>query len=82
MRSVIFVMEVDPPRWSSRWKVSLLWYLPIEPRKKIKRFIKLGDQYRANGSEQMAVYCYERSLDLARNARAVHLLKKIEERFP
>jgi hypothetical protein len=74
-------MDVDPPRWKNRWKLDLLWYLPLEPRKKIKKFIKLGDEYRANGEEGMAVYCYERSLNLARSARAVHLLKKVEERF-
>ncbi|HHY14474.1 MAG TPA: hypothetical protein GX521_00200 [Firmicutes bacterium] len=73
-------MDAEP---SKRWQVlrlRLLWRLPGEPRKKIKRFLKLGDQFLARGEAKLAEYCYELSQGLAQEAGTVHLLKKIRQR--
>lgn len=73
-------MDAEP---SQRWqtlKLKLLWRLPGEPRRKIKRFIKFGDEFLHRGEESLAEYCYQLSRTLAEEARTVHLLKKIERR--
>lgn len=62
------------------FRLRILWGMPQLPKKKIKRFIQLGDEYRQKGDETMARHCYRKSLELAKSIRAVHLEKKIEER--
>jgi hypothetical protein len=73
-------MDIDPPK---RWhilRLGFLWRLPKEPRKKIKVFLRLGDQYYQRGEEQLATYCYDLSKSLALETGAIHLLKKINQR--
>lgn len=74
-------MDLEPPRRWHKWKLEFLWRLPLEPRKKIKRFIKLGDDYLVQGELLLAEHCYHLSKQLAENAGTVHLLKKIEQRI-
>ncbi len=62
------------------FRLRILWKLPQLPKKKIRKFIELGDRYRAMGHEPKAQLCYDRSLQLAKDIRAVHLMKKIEAR--
>jgi len=62
------------------FRLRVLWRLPQLPRKKIRRFIAMGDKYRSLGNEAKAQLCYSRSMDLAKNIRAVHLTKKLERR--
>ncbi|MCK9526539.1 MAG: hypothetical protein M0R49_11530 [Limnochordia bacterium] len=57
-----------------------MWRLPKEPRKKIKVFLQLGDQYCQRGEKQLATYCYDLSKGLAQETGATHLLKKINQR--
>lgn len=63
------------------WWLKLLWYLPHLPKKKIKMFVKLGDNYRKIGKEARARYCYQQALTLAGSLSAVYYIKKIEARF-
>lgn len=73
-------MDIDPPK---RWKLfmaEMIYRLPQESRKKIKKLLKLGDDYRSKGEDDLAEHCYYLSRKLAEEARAVHLLKKIEQR--
>lgn len=73
-------MDIEPPkRWESL-KIRILWRLPLDSRKKIKKFLKLGDEYLSQGEQQLAVHCYELSKSLAEQVGTVHLLKKIEQR--
>ncbi|NMA61094.1 MAG: hypothetical protein GX956_04315 [Firmicutes bacterium] len=74
-------MEVEPPRWWNKLKLNFLWRLPLEPRKKIKRLLKLGDDYLVQGERELAEHCYNLSKELAEEVGTVHLLKKIEQRF-
>lgn len=74
-------MDVEPPKWWQKWKLDLLWHFPLEPRKKIKRFMKLGDDYLVQEKHQLAEYCYYLSRELATEAGTIHLLKKIEQKF-
>ncbi len=74
-------MDIDPPKRWHTLKLKLLWRLPQESRKKIKVFLRLGDEYDKNGEQQLANYCYGLSKQLAQEAGAIHLLKKIEQRF-
>ena len=74
-------MDIDPPRWWQRLKLRILWLLPQESRKKIKKFLKLGDEFANNGEVELAQYCYDLSRELAEQAGTIHLLKKIEQRF-
>lgn len=46
----------------------------------IKNLLKLGDEYKSSGEEELAEHCYHLSRKLAEQARVVHLLKKIEQR--
>ncbi len=62
------------------WRLRILWWWPQLPKKKIRKFIKLGDEYFAKGNTALAAYCYERSWDLANSIRAVYFTKKIEDR--
>jgi hypothetical protein len=78
--SVKFRMEIDPPKRWKLWKAEILYRLPQESRKKIKNLLKLGDEYKSSGEEELAEHCYHLSRKLAEQARAVHLLKKIEQR--
>lgn len=73
-------MDIDPPKRWKIWKLELLRRLPLESRKKIKKILKLGDAYLTNGEQQLASYCYALSRQLAEEAGAIHLLKKIEQR--
>lgn len=73
-------MDLDPPKRWHTLKLNLLWRLPREPRKKIKTFLSLGDQYSAQGEEQLAHYCYTLSKRLAQEAGVIHLQKKINQR--
>lgn len=73
-------MDTEP---SKRWqmlKLNLLWRLPGEPRRKIKRFLKLGDEFLIRGEDKLAEYCYHLSRGLAQETGTVHLLKKIKQR--
>ncbi len=74
-------MDIDPPRWWHILKIRVLWYLPREPRKKIKIFLCLGDEYDQLGEERLANYCYDLSKKLAQDAGTIHLLKKINQRL-
>lgn len=74
-------MEVDPPDWWKRWQLRMLKRWPMEPRKKIKRIMLLGDEYAHHGEEELAQECYRLSLEIAEESRAVHLRKKLEQRF-
>ena len=74
-------MEMDAPRWSQKVRLHLLWYWPLEPRKKIKRFLKFGDDFLEQGRPNLAQYSYHFSKRLAQRAGTVHLLKKIEKRL-
>lgn len=73
-------MDLEPPERWQKWRLKLLWRLPLEPRKKIKKFIRLGDDYLVRGERQLAEHCYNLSRQLAEEAGTVHLLKKIEQR--
>lgn len=73
-------MDLDPPKRWQTLRLRLLWKLPLESRKKIKTFLKLGDEYQSNGQQQLAHHCYALSRELAREVGAIHLLKKIEQR--
>lgn len=73
-------MDIDPPKRWHALKLRFLWRLPKEPRKKIKVFVRLGDEYLKSGEEQLAQYCYSLSKGLAQEAGAIHLLKKINQR--
>ena len=72
--------KFDPPKRWKLWKAEILYRLPQESRKKIKNLLKLGDEYKSSGEEELAEHCYHLSRKLAEQARAVHLLKKIEQR--
>lgn len=74
-------MDVDPPDWWKRLKLNLLRRWPMEPRKKSKRLMQLGDEYREQGSIELAHLCYRWSWEIAEDARAVHLRKKLEQRY-
>ena len=74
-------MEVDPPDWWKRWQLRMLKRWPMEPRKKIKRIMLLGDEYAQHGEEELAQDCSRLSLEIAEESRAVHLRKKLEQRF-
>lgn len=74
-------MDIEPPRWWRSLKLQILWKRPLDPRKKIKKFLKLGDEYFEQGELEFANFCYERSKTLAKEAGTVHLLKKIEQRI-
>jgi len=73
-------MDIDPPKRWKLFKAEMLYRLPQDSRKKIKRLLKLGDDYRNEGEEELAEHCYHLSRKLAQEVRAVHLLKKIEQR--
>ena len=73
-------MDIEPPKRWQTLKLQVLWKLPLEPRKKIKIFLKLGDDYLVQGERQLARLCYEISKKLAEEAGTIHLLKKIEQR--
>ncbi|NMB00948.1 MAG: hypothetical protein GX971_05425 [Firmicutes bacterium] len=62
-------------------KLRILWLLPQESRKKIKKFLRFGDEFANNGEVELAQYCYDLSRELAEQAGTIHLLKKIEQRF-
>ena len=74
-------MEVDPPDWWKRLQLRILSRWPMEPRKKIKRLMLLGDEYAEQGEDELAEECYRLSLEIAEEARAVRLRKKLEQRF-
>lgn len=74
-------MEVDPPDWWKRLHLKLLRHWPMEPRKKSKRIMLLGDEYAKQGDEELAQECYRLSLEIAEEARAVHVRKKLQQRF-
>lgn len=74
-------MDVEPPKPWRRWKLLLLWHFPLDARRKIKRFIKLGDEYLATGESELATYCYYLSKKLATEAGTIHLLKKIDQKL-
>ncbi|HHY09671.1 MAG TPA: hypothetical protein GX528_03800 [Firmicutes bacterium] len=59
----------------------LLRYRPLEPRRRIRRYLQLGDAFANLGEEALARQCYETSKSLAEEAGTVHLLKKAERRF-
>ncbi len=63
------------------WRLKILWLWPQLPKKKIKLFIRLGDQHREKGNEFLAEYCYKKCMELAKSIQAVHCLKKIAERY-
>lgn len=67
-------MDTEPLR------LRLLWKWPQMPKRKIRMFIQLGDEYKAKGQDYLAEYCYRKSLELADSIRAVHLKKKIVKR--
>ncbi|HPT83571.1 MAG TPA: hypothetical protein PLM25_06755 [Limnochordia bacterium] len=73
-------MDIDPPKRWKLFKVELMYRWPQESRKKVKMLLKLGDDYRNSGEDDLAEYCYHLSRKVAEEARAVHLLKKIEQR--
>ncbi len=73
-------MDSEPSKRWQKLRLKLLWRLPGEPRKKIKRFLKLGDEFLTRGETRLAEYCYELSHGLAQEAGTVHLLKKIRQR--
>lgn len=73
-------MDIEPPKRWQTLKLQFLWRLPLESRKKIKRFLTLGDEYSIQGEHQLARQCYELSKRLAEEAGTIHLLKKIEQR--
>ncbi|HHW73434.1 MAG TPA: hypothetical protein GX393_09440 [Firmicutes bacterium] len=73
-------MDIDPPKRWKLFKAELVFRMPQESRKKIKRLLRLGDEYMNSGEEELAEHCYHLSRRLAEEARAVHLLKKIEQR--
>lgn len=73
-------MDIDPPKRWHTLKLRFLWRLPKEPRKKIRAFLRLGDEYQRSGEEALAKYCYGLSKELAEEEGAVHLLKKINQR--
>lgn len=73
-------MDIDPPKRWHTLKLLFLWRLPKEPRKKIKTFVRLGDEYLKCGEEQLAHYCYDLSKGLAQETGTIHLLKKINQR--
>lgn len=73
-------MELDPPKRWKLLKAELVYRLPKEPRRKIKKLLRLGDEYRLKGEDDLAEHCYYLSRRLAEEARAVHLMKKIEQR--
>ncbi|HBG01105.1 MAG TPA: hypothetical protein DDW87_05970 [Firmicutes bacterium] len=79
--SVKSLMDIDPPKRWHALKLAFLWRRPQESRKKIKVFLKLGDTYLESGEPQLANYCYSLSKRLAEEAGAIHLKKKIEQRF-
>lgn len=63
------------------FKFRVLWRLPQAARKKIRKWIVLGDQYSAKGDAEKARLCYERSMQCAESVQAVHLRKKAQERI-
>ncbi len=74
-------MDIEPPRRWHTLKLALLWRRPQEPSKKIKIFLRLGDEYLRKGEVQLANYCYTLSKNLAEEAGTIHLRKKIENRL-
>lgn len=87
MRTILFSwrvidpMDKDPPKWWQLVRLRILWYLPQEPRKKIKRLLKLGDEYARLGSDGLAARCYDLSHRLADRTGVIHLQKQIQRRF-
>lgn len=73
-------MDIDPPKRWQLLKLKIMWRLPQESRKKIKKFLKLGDEYLSSGETELANHCYDLSRKLAQEAGTVHLLKKIQQR--
>lgn len=73
-------MDIDPPKRWQTLRLKLLWSLPKEPRKKIKDFLRLGDEFYAQGDERLANYCYGLSKRLAQEVGVIHLRKKIDQR--
>lgn len=73
-------MDIEPPKRWQTLKLQFLWMLPLESRKKIKKFLKMGDDYSIQGEHQLARQCYELSKKLAEEAGTIYLLKKIEQR--
>jgi len=74
-------MDADPPNWWRRWQLQVLKYWPMEPRKKARKIMVLGDEYALQGDSELAQECYRLSLEIADEARAVHVRKKLEQRF-
>lgn len=74
-------MDVDPPKRWQRVKIDFICKLPLEPRTKIKRLLKMGDEYLRQEEKNLAKYCYILSKELAKEAGIIHLLKKVEERM-
>ncbi len=74
-------MDVEPPKQWQRLKINFVFKMPLEPRRKIKRLLRMGDEYMQKGEQQLATFCYKLSRRLAREVGTVHLLKKIEERM-
>lgn len=54
-------MDIDPPKRWKLFKAEMLYRLPQDSRKKIKRLLKLGDDYRNEGEEELAEHCYHLS---------------------
>jgi len=77
---VTFRMEIDPPKRWKMFKLQLMVRWPEESRKKIKKLLRLGDDYQSSGEYELAKHCYNLSRELAQEAGAVHLLKKIDQR--
>lgn len=73
-------MEIEPPQRWQMLKIRFLWHLPQEPRKKIKKLLKLGDDFLSRGREDLAEYCFSLAKDLAQRSGIVHLRKKIDQR--
>jgi hypothetical protein len=78
---VMSSMDVEPPDWWIRLKLKLFKSWPMEPRKKSKRLMQLGDEFHELGSEEIAQLCYRWSWEIAEEARAVHLRKQLERRY-
>lgn len=74
-------MEADPPKWRLKLRLYLLRYRPLEPRRKIKRYLEYGDLFSSLGEKDLARRCYETSKKMAEQTGAVHLLKKAEKRI-
>lgn len=63
------------------WHLNLLWRIPRLPKKKIKQFINLGDEYLKIGKINQAKFCYEKSLTLATDTNSVYYMKKIDRKI-